>query len=195
MPVDEESLTEVGLFGGTESAWLDHLAYVEGRDNYNYDGYCQGYHCGLDLYAEWGTSVQAGTWGIVSDVVDGGANGGYKVLLEYGDKQIRYEHLESVLVKPGQGVHPDTIIGSVGSPNLKNGNNDHVHLEIRFSSTGQNPRKDRISNPLGFMNKALSATILDIASNQSWKNGVLFHSSNKDPLTQPIIVRGGPVRW
>ncbi len=196
LPVDTDEISWIQWYGGTETAYQDHLDYKNGEDNYGYDEYCQGLHCGIDFGAEWGTPVYAGVYGSVVDV--GNGTGGLVVLIEIGDYQFQYLHLSNISVAEGDYISPGTAIGGVGNlSGLSAGGNIHLHLEVRFSSTGKNQWKDRISNPLLYMNTIMIADLTAIAEMQKGNN-VTFHDpfSNYSPLAQPSpIIRGGGVVW
>ena len=184
-------------YGGTKTAYQDHLNYEAGKDNYNYDGYCQGFHCGLDFGADWGTDVYSGIYGTVLTSWDAGENGGWKLIIQSGNYNIQYEHLaEEPMMGSGDLVTPYSLIGSVGNPSGQRDNgNFHLHLEIRYSSTGGN-YKDRIPNPLNYINPALYANLSDIASSQGGNNVEFAYGNDPDPRHQPSpIQRGGGVLW
>jgi murein DD-endopeptidase MepM/ murein hydrolase activator NlpD len=196
LPVEKEDTEWIQYFGGTESAYQDHLAFINGEANWNYDGYCQGLHCGLDFGAAWDTSVHAGIYGEV--LYAGPMESGLGVTIKIGDYQIRYEHLSETNVKRNDLVTPDTLIGGVG--NLQGDSsltNTHLHLEVRFSSTGHAEWKDRISNPLLQMSVDMVNDLKEIAASQYYRSSVEFHSPmSQDPLQQPSpIIRGGGVLW
>jgi murein DD-endopeptidase MepM/ murein hydrolase activator NlpD len=123
---------------------------------------------------------------------------GLGVTIKIGDYQIRYEHLSETNVKRNDLVTPDTLIGGVG--NLQGDSsltNTHLHLEVRFSSTGHAEWKDRISNPLLQMSVDMVNDLKEIAASQYYRSSVEFHSPmSQDPLQQPSpIIRGGGVLW
>ena len=53
--LQQDEISWIQWYGGTETAYQDHLDYKNGEDNYGYDEYCQGLHCGIDFGAEWST--------------------------------------------------------------------------------------------------------------------------------------------
>ncbi len=195
LPVDTNDITWIQWYGGTESAYQDHENTIAGKPNYNYDGYCQGYHCGLDMGAKWGTPVYAGVNGTV--LVTGKRNGGYFVVVRYGDYEVSYEALDgNFYVDERDPVKPDTKIAGVGNHQSNpNGGNTHLHMEVRYSSSGHNDWKDRITNPLLFMNMVLYQELMSKVDISPYDN-VHFHTEEQDPLKQHApIVRGGAVLW
>jgi murein DD-endopeptidase MepM/ murein hydrolase activator NlpD len=213
LPVSEEELEWIQWFGGTEYAYQDYLYYLDylkhkndpnyRRKDYNYSEYCQGFHCGIDFGAPYNTKIVAGIYGrVVGDPWNAGGGGGWKVVIQYGDYYVRYEHLsEKPLVGGGDYVTPGTVIGGVGNPSgSSTGGNFHLHLEVRFSSSGQGSYKDRIANPLLYMNNSQYEALQVVKDKMlvEYPNhpNVTFHWPVNDPLKQPApIVRGGPVLW
>jgi RHS repeat-associated protein len=197
-PVNSEDIDFIQWFGGTEAAYNDHLVYLKDkRSSWNYDGYCQGYHCGLDYGADWGTPVYAGVYGEVVST-DFTKDGGYFIIVKVRDHIIKYQSLDgNFRVDFGDMVTPDTILAGVGNHKMDpNGNNNHLHLEVRYSSSGHNAWKDRIANPLLFMSGTLYAELQNKVAASPWEN-VFFHPpADNDPLKQVSpIVRGGTVLW
>ncbi len=115
-PVSRDNLTSVQWFGGTEFAYKDHLIYmVDKLKSYNYDGYCQGYHCGIDYIAPWGTPVRAGIYGIVYDTKHLPTGDSY-IEIDWGNYRFKYQALDGDFkVRKGDYVYPWTVIAGVGS--------------------------------------------------------------------------------
>jgi len=97
------------------------------------------FHEGIDLAAPAGTpfrSVDSGT------VVFAGLLGtfGNTVMVEHrnGDRTL-YAHASSVLVRAGQEVGPDQVIGTVGSTGRATG--PHLHFELRRNGENVNPNE------------------------------------------------------
>jgi murein DD-endopeptidase MepM/ murein hydrolase activator NlpD len=178
-----------------ETAFDDHLKYQNGVSNYNYDGYCQGYHCGIDFGAEWGIKIYSSTYGVVS--AKGIGNGGYYVVINHGDYQILYQALDGDFkVNEGERVVPGMIIAGVGNHSADPINkNNHLHMEVRNSSSGNSQWKDRIINPLLLMDLSLYQALRSKIDNSPYNN-INFHSVVQDPLKQQSpIIREGPVLW
>jgi RHS repeat-associated protein len=198
LPVHEQDINWIQWFGATETAYEDHLKYQTGKSNYNYDGYCQGYHCGIDFGADWGTTIHSCRNGVVSK--KGLGNGGHYVIINYGDYQILYQALDGDFkVNEGKRVVPGTVIAGVGNHSADPvGGNYHLHIEVRSSSSGEKDYKDRILNPLLLMDVSLYQKLLSISNlSTTPRNNVMFYeSADQDPLKQQSpIVRGGSVLW
>lgn len=103
------------------------------------------YHRGIDIGAANGTPIVSAQSGVVSQVYNGGWNGGYGIhVIISGDNGYTtlYAHMSGTNVSPGQRVTAgSTLIGWVGSTGRSTG--PHVHFEIR-SGAG-------LLNPLGFL--------------------------------------------
>jgi len=185
-PVSTKALDSLQYFGGTQFA-------LENGDLWNYDGYCRGYHCGIDFGAPWGTPVYAGVYGIV-EIVNGPQNpseyfGPYKIVITQGKYTIIYGHLNDVVnVKDGQYVTPATIIGHVGNPsgNISGGNN-HLHLEVRCDN-------NKIINPMSFMSEYDIQKIVEVGNTLLNSTGVNM-VNGLGVLEQPVIIRGGGSLW
>jgi RHS repeat-associated protein len=203
LPVNEEDIDWVGWYGGTEYAHTDHEKYQTGKDNYNYDGYCQGYHCGIDIGGGWGDPIMAGVNGQVVVYWSAGSNGGWKLALLVDGYIVRYEHLSSINpnLQLNQIVSPDTVIGFMGNPTNTRGNgNYHLHLEVRFNSTGlngPNDYRDRAVNPLTHFTGENINVLVSVAVNQSSIATVTFHPDSlvNSPVQLFYITLGGPVLW
>ena len=179
MPTNESTSQ---WFGAT------NFAYESGSD-WNYDNYCQGFHCGVDIGrypSEYGTPVFAGLYGVVESISPDYGAGPYAVNIRVGKYIVVYGHLDGEFnVKVGDAVNPNTIIAGVGNTSgTKRNTNVHLHLEIRYENR-------LIYNPLRFMNESdyqALKTVMDPSD---------FHYSDKwaTPLDQPVIQRGGPSLW
>jgi murein DD-endopeptidase MepM/ murein hydrolase activator NlpD len=187
--VSREEVDWVHWYGGTVSAKNDgHL--------YNYDGYCQGYHCGIDIGAPWKTPVRAGISGKVSSVEP--STGGGKVFIRKGDYQILYQHLTDIKVVTNQSISYDTIIAGVGNlTTVETDGNWHIHLEVSYSSSGCGDYKDRYTNPLKIINADYRNALFNVARKQAAIDNVTYDNNaiSNDPLDQPDIIRGGSSLW
>ena len=194
LPISSNAIDWIQWFGGTEFAYLDHENHITGKENWNYDGYCQGYHCGIDMGADWGTPVYAGVYGEVT-MIDGG-----NIIISVGDYQILYQSLNgNFQVTVGDKVSPNTLIAGVGNHGQDaTGGNFHLHLEVRYNSPAREGAeyKDLIGNPLLFMSLLEYEQLVSKAPN-SPKNNVVFHPpANLDPRRQKSpIHRGGSTLW
>ncbi|NJR64964.1 MAG: M23 family metallopeptidase [Leptolyngbyaceae cyanobacterium CRU_2_3] len=85
--------------------------------------------------------IEAARKGVVT-YAEVGWNGGFGNLVEidHGDGlQTRYAHLSSILVKQGDRVDVNTVIGYVGMTGTATGN--HLHFEVLINGTDQDPKK------------------------------------------------------
>jgi murein DD-endopeptidase MepM/ murein hydrolase activator NlpD len=184
IPVDE--IDWLQWYGGTEFAKL----YGQ---KYNYTGYCQGYHCGIDFGSLWGTDIYSGVNGIVV------YNAEHKISILSGEYEILFQHISGYSVEVGQVVTPDTIIGQVGNmTNNPSDGNNHLHLEVRYSSIEIGGYKNRIANPLLYMPADTVAGLIDIAAMQNKQaggrdGGVSFANTDSlNPFDQPSFMTRMP---
>lgn len=97
------------------------------------------FHTGIDIAANYGTSIAAADAGIVS-YVNWGWGGGYGnyVLITHGNGYATlYAHLSAISVSVDQAVQRGQTIGSEGSTGFSTG--PHLHFEIRYNGAYQNP--------------------------------------------------------
>jgi murein DD-endopeptidase MepM/ murein hydrolase activator NlpD len=97
------------------------------------------FHTGIDISASYGTPVRASSDGVVS-FSGWGRGAGKVVVLEHGlGFSTLYAHNSKIIVKVGQKVKRDEIIGYVGSTGNTTG--PHVHYEVWKSGSSVNPTK------------------------------------------------------
>lgn len=95
------------------------------------------YHSGIDLAGVVGAPVRAANGGVV---IFSGWNSygyGYTVVLSHGPFTTVYGHLSRIDVRCRQLVGAGQIIGGLG--NSGNSSGPHLHFEIRYLDTPQNP--------------------------------------------------------
>ena len=95
------------------------------------------YHSGIDLASVVGAPVRAANGGVV---IFSGWNSygyGYTVVLSHGPFTTVYGHLSRIDVRCGQLVNTGQVIGGLG--NSGNSTGPHLHFEIRYLDTPQNP--------------------------------------------------------
>jgi murein DD-endopeptidase MepM/ murein hydrolase activator NlpD len=101
------------------------------------------HHDGVDFSAPKGTEVFASADGVVEEaVVNYQPNQSYGryVLIHHGlGRTTRYAHLQTVLVKVGQKVNRNTVIGTVGDTGKSTG--PHLHYEVLVDGKSVNPEK------------------------------------------------------
>lgn len=162
LPVSPDDLQGVQWFGNTLSAWS-----LWNTDSHVYD-YCQELHCGLDLLAEWKTIVRAGIEGVVIYARQADYEGPFKVIIQAGDYEIIYGHLEcEPFVQEGDHVKPWTALGHIGNASgIDGGGMNHLHLEVR---------KDNVSyDPELFMKENLISNLSITANQQENKDLQIF---------------------
>lgn len=99
----------------------------------------RAYHSGVDFRASLGAPIRAGGPGKVVKV---GRNGGYgrMVEIDHGNGLTsRYAHLSKILVRTGEEVDTDTIVGHSGSSGRSTG--PHLHYELRRNGKPTSPMK------------------------------------------------------
>lgn len=170
------SLTEwIQYYGNTQFALRDGALW-------NYDGYAQGLHSGMDFGRKKTKDVPifAGVMGSFVRIDR------YGLRVRAGNYIVIYQHIipaRSFFV--GEVITPDTVLG-IFDPAY--GDNTHLHFEVRRLG------ETHIVNPLYFMTPALRETILDRFKPYS----AHFVKSDKwtewqTPLEQPVITVGGKV--
>ena len=95
------------------------------------------YHSGIDLAWAVGAPVRAANGGVV---IFSGWNSfgyGYTVVLSHGPFTTVYGHLSRIDVRCRQLVNTGQVIGALG--NSGNSTGPHLHFEIRYLDTPQNP--------------------------------------------------------
>jgi murein DD-endopeptidase MepM/ murein hydrolase activator NlpD len=97
------------------------------------------FHTGIDIAALQGTPIKATSDGIVS-FSDWGRGSGKVIVLEHGfGFSTVYAHNSKNIVKVGQKVKRDEIIGYIGSTG--NATGPHVHYEVWKNGSSVNPKK------------------------------------------------------
>lgn len=119
------------------------------------------FHAGFDITADIGTEVHPVLTGkVLLAEFDGTTTEGFDAFNDgYGNKveilnddgkRVVYGHLREILVKPGDIVTQDTVIGKTGSSG--GSRVPHLHLEIRKSNT-EDTGKDVTIDPLEILPK------------------------------------------
>lgn len=97
-----------------------------------------GYHTGIDLAADKGSSIKASMEGIV-DLVSNEGDYGKHIKIRSNNVTTLYAHCSKILVKEGQIVAQGQPIAEVGSTGNSTG--PHLHFEIRVDSRFVDPSK------------------------------------------------------
>ncbi len=102
-------------------------------------------HEGIDFLADAGSPVVAAAAGVVQ-FAGLHPQYGYMVDIDHGsDLVTRYAHMSKLFVKEGDVVMRGKRIGLSGTTGRSTG--PHLHFEVRFRGTAQNPAKFLASNP------------------------------------------------
>ena len=88
------------------------------------------FHTGTDIALPTGEPVNSVSWGTVKETGFDERSGIFVIISHLPGTESRYLHLDSVNVKEGQKVNPQTIIGTVGNTGISSGS--HLHYEIRL---------------------------------------------------------------
>lgn len=99
-----------------------------------------GGHTGVDYRADMGTPIVAAADGIVVSAASGGWNGGYGVNILQdmgGGRTLRYAHLSTLAVRPGERVQQGEVIGYSGNSGRSTG--PHLHFEYRINGRAVDP--------------------------------------------------------
>ncbi len=96
-------------------------------------------HTGIDLAGPYGSPIFAADAGIVSltQPAPGGGYGNYVIITHGNGYSSLYAHMDHYVVRKDQVVARGQVIGAEGSTGYSTG--PHLHFEIRFNSTAQNP--------------------------------------------------------
>ena len=95
------------------------------------------YHSGIDLASVVGAPVRAANGGVVIFAGWNNYGYGYTVVLSHGPFTTVYGHLSRIDVRCRQLVNTGEVIGGLG--NSGNSTGPHLHFEIRYLDTPQNP--------------------------------------------------------
>ena len=104
-----------------------------------------GFHYGLDMAAMRGTPVHAASSGIVTEARYARGYGNTIVITHNRKYRTRYAHLDKILVKVGQKVKSNQLIGKVGRTGLvwrsRGRDPSHLHFEVHAFGKQINPLK------------------------------------------------------
>jgi murein DD-endopeptidase MepM/ murein hydrolase activator NlpD len=192
-PVDLDQTNFFQYFGNNS------FAYLYGR-NFNYHGFAQGLHSGLDYGSNAGATgvkVYAGVHGTYKQTIYDAKGRGWnhQVRVETPDGHLLiYQHINPAKFTKGQEITPDTVVGTINGSFPSNG--DHLHWEIRFNNQAW------IVNPLAFMKPALVDEITAKfdperpGTGASGSKYYYFYITDRwtkwgTPHDQPVIRRGG----
>lgn len=98
------------------------------------------YHEGVDIAANYNTSILAIDAGVVTVAGWSGGGHGYNVEIDHGNGIIsRYSHCNGVEVRVGQTVYQGQRIAGIGSTGNSTGN--HCHLTLNINGTYVDPMR------------------------------------------------------
>jgi murein DD-endopeptidase MepM/ murein hydrolase activator NlpD len=137
---------------------------------------------GMDLsYDSWGKVGEpikniAGQ-GKVLEVQKSNKGAGNSVLVDYGGRQVRYNHLNDFNVKPGQTLAAGQVLGRMGaSGNSPSG----AHISYEFRQNGKVVPANVAFSDAKFSNKWGGKT-------GTWGNATQFNLSNKTASGTPSV--------
>ncbi|MBU1357124.1 MAG: M23 family metallopeptidase [Candidatus Edwardsbacteria bacterium] len=126
-----------------------------------------GRHNGIDFAAPVGLSVVSASEG---EVIFAGERAGYTIIIQTGNFQITYSHLDSFVTKVGERVSQGQLIGYTGSSGTPN---PHLHFEIDKYANGQRWG----INPMKFLLPELqTATMPDVPTNRYIDGPLLWNN-------------------
>jgi len=181
LPVDSENITWVQPYGNTIEAWANAP-----QNGYNYCGYAQCLHAGIDLGAPAGTPVYAGVYGtwLGSCSHDCNFPPGWVTITTTNGYVVRFGHIIPVSTIEGP-ITPGTIIGYIAD----DGNNSHVHIELRSEDS------KKIYNPTVFMSPIVRGQYLSHVSGADFNRIPGRPDLWNSPLDQPMINLSGDPVW
>ncbi len=117
------------------SNYQEHSSFGHRIDPFN--GH-MAFHSGLDMAGPTGAKIHSTAAGVV---VSAGRNGAYgnAIDIDHGFGVVtRYGHLSEILVKEGQKISKNEVIGIQGSTGRSTG--AHLHYEVRYHDQAMNPK-------------------------------------------------------
>ena len=99
----------------------------------------RAFHEGIDFSAAEGEPIFATAGGIVERAQKWGRYGNLITINHGGGLETRYAHLSKILVKKGQIVNKQDLIGLVGNTGRSTG--PHLHYEIRLNDHSLDPKQ------------------------------------------------------
>ena len=99
----------------------------------------RAFHEGIDFSADEGEPIFATAGGIVVRAKKWGRYGNLITINHGGGLETRYAHLSKILVKKGQIVNKQDLIGLVGNTGRSTG--PHLHYEIRLNDHSLDPKQ------------------------------------------------------
>ena len=97
------------------------------------------YHTGVDIANLLNTQIKSATDGKVTKVMENDKYYGNFVEIELDGVTFKYAHLNEILVKEGDNIKQNDIVGLMGSTGMSTGS--HLHFEIRINGRSVDPEE------------------------------------------------------
>ena len=119
-------------------------------------------HKGVDIFARRGTKIHSATMGVVVSTGYLSSGGNYVTVLGPKWRVYYYAHLDEILVKEGNIVTHNTLIGKVGNTGSAAKTPAHLHFTIftfvpypwRIDTSTDGWKKMFYLNPIDYLEKA-----------------------------------------
>ena len=119
-------------------------------------------HKGVDIFAKRGTNIHSATIGVVVSTGYLSSGGNYVTVLGPKWRVYYYAHLNEILVKGGDFVSHDTLIGTVGNTGSAAKTPSHLHFTIatpipylwRIDTSTDGWKKMFYLNPIDFLKRS-----------------------------------------
>jgi len=148
--------------------WFGPLTAIKEDYNIKYPQW-QDRHNGIDFAGKEGIAVTSASDGVI---IFAGNQIGNTVIIQTGDYQITYGHLQNISVKIGQPITAGDLIGHLGSTGTTN---PHLHFQVDYI----NKTNHIAINPVPLINTNWDKVIIPGAPSNS------FYSGPTDPALQP----------
>ena len=117
-------------------------------------------HKGVDIFAKRGTNIHSATIGVVVSIGYLSSGGNYVTVMGPKWRIYYYAHLNEILVKGGDFVSHDTLIGTVGNTGSAAKTPSHLHFTIatpipypwRIDTSTDGWKKMFYLNPIDYLN-------------------------------------------
>ena len=96
------------------------------------------YHTGIDIANKLGTNINSATSGKVIKIDQNNKYYGKMIDIETDGVVFRYAHLNEILIKEGDDVLKNSLIGYMGTTGYSTG--PHLHFEIRINNRSIDPQ-------------------------------------------------------
>ncbi|MCI9414322.1 MAG: M23 family metallopeptidase [Clostridiales bacterium] len=117
------------LPSGKITSWFGY------RENPTKEG--EGFHLGLDIGADTGTSISSMFFGVVTETGESESYGNYIKISHGGGIEVMYAHCSQILAAKDAVIRAGETVARVGSTGDTTG--PHLHVEIRLNGTAYDP--------------------------------------------------------